>query len=165
MPGNPYQRRTGAKPEGDEGRRIVRRHRLEDWLGGIKGNRTQPDNPPASTPGEGIASGFVEMWAGTIANIPAGYQLCDGTNGTPDLRNLFIRCVNAAEEPGLTGGTISHTHEAGTLAIGSHSSAADTAVAGAATRITDGSHSFSGETEEVVHLPPYYKLALIMWVG
>ncbi|MDM1042121.1 MULTISPECIES: phage baseplate protein [Empedobacter] len=27
---------------------------------------------------------------GKIEDIPAGYQLCDGTNGTPDLRGMFI---------------------------------------------------------------------------
>ncbi|GJH00212.1 hypothetical protein [Paraburkholderia terrae] len=34
--------------------------------------------------------GVISMWGGTIANIPAGWKLCDGTNGTPDLRAKFI---------------------------------------------------------------------------
>ena len=31
------------------------------------------------------------MWYGTLATIPTGWQICDGTNGTPDLRNYFVR--------------------------------------------------------------------------
>ena len=40
--------------------------------------------------GEQIPSGVIVMWSGNIANIPAGWALCDGTNGTPDLRDRFI---------------------------------------------------------------------------
>jgi hypothetical protein len=34
--------------------------------------------------------GIIKMWHGTIATIPTGYALCNGSNGTPDLRNSFI---------------------------------------------------------------------------
>lgn len=37
-----------------------------------------------------VPVGGIIMHAGTVAQIPAGWQLCDGTNGTPDLRNRFI---------------------------------------------------------------------------
>jgi hypothetical protein len=30
------------------------------------------------------------MWSGTIASIPTGWVLCNGSNSTPDLRNKFI---------------------------------------------------------------------------
>lgn len=32
----------------------------------------------------------VKMWFGTVATIPTGWQLANGTNGTPDLRDKFI---------------------------------------------------------------------------
>ena len=32
----------------------------------------------------------VDMYAGPIANIPAGWQLCNGANGTVDLRGRFV---------------------------------------------------------------------------
>jgi hypothetical protein len=37
-------------------------------------------------------AGGIIMWSGTIAAAQAltGWKLCDGTNGTPDLRNRFI---------------------------------------------------------------------------
>ena len=41
---------------------------------------------PANT----IPSGVITMWSGTIATIPASWYLCNGSNGTPDLRNKFV---------------------------------------------------------------------------
>jgi microcystin-dependent protein len=74
-----------------------------------------------------VPSGLISMWSGTIATIPSGWYLCDGTNSTPDLRNKFI--IGAYADSGgyakttitgsstQTGGTkdaivVSHTHTA-----------------------------------------------------
>jgi len=40
--------------------------------------------------GSGFPSGGIIMWSGTIATIPSGWLLCNGSSGTPDLRNRFI---------------------------------------------------------------------------
>ena len=45
------------------------------------------------------------MWSGTIASIQTGWQLCDGTNGTPDLRNRFVVCADA-DHAGIAKSTI-----------------------------------------------------------
>jgi hypothetical protein len=37
-----------------------------------------------------FSAGMILMWSGTIATIPSGWYLCNGSNGTPDLRNKFI---------------------------------------------------------------------------
>ena len=37
-----------------------------------------------------IPTGGIIMWSGTIANIPTGWALCNGTNGTPNLQDRFI---------------------------------------------------------------------------
>lgn len=72
-----------------------------------------------------IPTGVIVMWSGSIAAIPAGWRLCNGTNGTPDLRNRFI--VGAFQDVAgvanttitgansVTGGSkdaiiVSHTH-------------------------------------------------------
>jgi len=34
--------------------------------------------------------GIICLWSGSVADIPAGWQLCNGTNSTPDLRNRFV---------------------------------------------------------------------------
>tara|TARA_B100002019_G_scaffold281975_1_gene286676 strand:+ start:1166 stop:2161 length:996 start_codon:yes stop_codon:yes gene_type:complete len=72
-----------------------------------------------------IQTGMIVMWHGLIANIPTGWALCDGNNGTPNLTDKFI--VGAAADSGgaaktfvegtyeQTGGSndavvVTHTH-------------------------------------------------------
>ncbi len=37
-----------------------------------------------------FSAGMIMMWSGTIATIPSGWVLCNGSNSTPDLRNKFV---------------------------------------------------------------------------
>jgi hypothetical protein len=57
-----------------------------------------------------IPSGLIVMWGGSTDSIPAGWELCNGSNGTPDLRDKFIRGAPLGENPGTLGGSISHSH-------------------------------------------------------
>jgi hypothetical protein len=57
-----------------------------------------------------IPSGVIVMWSGSLANIPSGWALCDGADGRPDLRNMFVMGAPPGEEPGGTGGSISLSH-------------------------------------------------------
>lgn len=45
---------------------------------------------PGNVGSEILPQGTIVMWSGSIASIPLGWLLCDGTNGTPDLRDKFI---------------------------------------------------------------------------
>ena len=56
-----------------------------------------------------VPSGVIVMWSGTLASIPSGWALCDGTNGTPNLRDRFILGVPPGENPGATGGASDYT--------------------------------------------------------
>lgn len=56
-----------------------------------------------------VPSGFIGMWSGSAASIPAGWRLCDGTGGTPNLRDRFIVGAGASYSPGVTGGTVTQT--------------------------------------------------------
>ncbi|WP_206540330.1 hypothetical protein [Caballeronia zhejiangensis] len=40
--------------------------------------------------------GIIAMWGGAVTDIPRGWVLCDGTNGTIDLRGLFVVGAGAA---------------------------------------------------------------------
>lgn len=72
-------------------------------------------------------SRIICLWASS--EIPEGWKICDGTNGTPDLRNLFALGASDVYALGSTGGsethtlslseTPSHSHEAGTLSLSS----------------------------------------------
>ena len=78
-----------------------------------------------------VPTGAIMMWSGAISAIPEGWALCDGQNGTPDLRDRFVMGASQGENPGTTGGansyqlTVSqlpgHTHSATTATAGSHS--------------------------------------------
>lgn len=37
-----------------------------------------------------VPSGSIIMWSGSVDDIPMGWLLCDGANGTPDLRGRFV---------------------------------------------------------------------------
>lgn len=56
--------------------------------------------------------GVIAMWLGSLASIPPGWFLCDGNNGTPDMRGKFLKIANDLTEVGNTGGSNTHTHAA-----------------------------------------------------
>ncbi len=68
-----------------------------------------------------VPRGLIELWAGTTPAIPQGWQLCDGTNGSPDLRDKFVRGINTAiDQPGSIGGQDTVTLSASTLPVHDH---------------------------------------------
>jgi len=76
-----------------------------------------------------IPQGGIIMWSGSVASIPSGWAICDGTNSTPDLSGRFVVHADADSggtyAPGDTGGSDSvtlteaqlpaHTHGPGSL--------------------------------------------------
>jgi hypothetical protein len=68
------------------------------------------DGAWAVPPAGGLPAGLICMWHGLLANIPSGWVLCDGANGTPDLRSKFVKGAAAGVDPGATGGAATHTH-------------------------------------------------------
>ena len=40
-----------------------------------------------SAPIDRFVTGMILLWSGSIASIPSGWSLCNGSNGTPDLRD------------------------------------------------------------------------------
>ena len=54
-------------------------------------------------------SGCIAIWSGSITSIPSGWRLCDGTDGTPDLRDKFVVCAGTTYPRGSTGGYANRT--------------------------------------------------------
>jgi hypothetical protein len=84
---------------------------------GIQGE-TGPEGPQGiqgiqGIPGDGggAPAGLIAMWYGLLSAIPSGWLLCDGQNGTPDLRSKFVKGSAAGVDPGATGGALTHTHD------------------------------------------------------
>jgi hypothetical protein len=64
-----------------------------------------------------VPPGTIQMWSGTLATIPDGWALCDGTGGTPNLLDRFvISVVDAVTNPGAIGG--SHTNTVTLASVG-----------------------------------------------
>lgn len=78
----------------------------------IAGILTQIPTSTATVP-----TGCILIWSGSVGSIPSGFNLCDGTNGTPDLRNSFVLGAGNLYAIGQTGGStdaivVSHNHTA-----------------------------------------------------
>ena len=65
--------------------------------------------------GKGLVPiGGILIWSGSTGSIPSEWQICNGTNGTPDLRNRFVVGSGDSYTTGNTGGATSkdlrHSH-------------------------------------------------------
>ena len=136
-----------------------------------------------SLKGGGVPIGAVMLWKGTYASIPDGFQLADGTNGTPDLRGKFVIGIAATEDDddlNGTGGASTHLHAMGTIssatkhthtvylndsthAVSGISSGANAVAWGwhnhswSATTSSEGQHTHTGTYTATSNLPPYTK--------
>jgi len=100
-----------------------------------------------------LPRGMIMMWNSTAATIPTGWQLCNGTNGTPDLRGQFIvgstGDATGAYFTGNTGGATGVALSTSNLPTHTHDlSSSSTATAGghshtATTTATDAGHTHS----------------------
>ena len=139
---------------------------------------------PASN--SNVPSGLIAIWSGSTGSIPSGWLLCNGSNGTPDLRNSFILGAGNTYAVGATGGStdaivVSHTHAA-TVTDPGHSHTlpntpyittggnqwssggyglAYSQTNSATTGITVA-NATAGVSGSGANMPPYYALAFIM---
>ncbi len=82
---------------------------------------------------DSIPKGLISMWNGSVSTFPSGWVLCDGQNGTPDLRDRFIVGTGSKYSVGAKGGADSVTLTTAEMPSHSHSS-------GTLTTSTTGSH-------------------------
>jgi hypothetical protein len=73
----------------------------------------------------GVPSGAILLWSGSVGSIPSGWLLCNGASGTPDLRDRFVVGAGSTYAVGATGGSanaivVAHTHTGTTSTIGNH---------------------------------------------
>jgi predicted double-glycine peptidase len=135
-----------------------------------------------------IPSGIIVAWSGAVVSIPSGWNLCDGSNGTPNLCDKFILGAGSCFATGTTGGeekhalTIDempiheHTHLQSEFNSGGFDASNDShgSTSGGGLRISLGDNlswngiekqntlSSSGNNAPHNNMPPYYALAYIM---
>lgn len=127
-----------------------------------------------ATQGDGVPLGVIVMWSGSAETIPSGWSLCDGQNGTPDLRGRFVLGESDDHTIGEIGGSeevtltikqmpehfhkytdnvgTSRKYASGTLNLFDNSNPSK-----------DGYNTNpTGGSEPHPNMPPYYVLAYIM---
>jgi len=109
-----------------------------------------------------MLTGMIMLWSGAVVDIPYSWHLCDGTMGTPDLRNKFIVAAGDTYDPDDSAGAAAHNH---TFTGDGHKH-----TIGFGTSITAGDfyddetsvNEAAGTTDNESSLPPYYALCYIM---
>jgi len=92
----------------------------------------------------GVPVGGIIMWSGTVATIPNGWALCNGSNGTPDLRDKFIVGAGSTYSPSNTGGAATVTLLEANLPAHTHTFTGTAALDGGHTHTaTDSGHTHS----------------------
>ena len=135
-----------------------------------------------------VPLGGVIMFFGLVANIPAQYALCDGSNGTPNLIDQFVMGTVIEEDIGSSGGTadqinVSHNHTFSGVTLPSHNhtllkaastgaggiqpwgyagTSAQLNIQGASAGTPSGTISTEGESGTGLNIPPFVKLGYIM---
>ena len=238
-----YSNIDASKLQGSTKAQII--EQAQEGMGGGGPGETTIINKPTAQ----FSRGMIIFWSGKLGDIPVGWHLCDGKDGTPDLSDRFIMGTTSEREIGETGGRTTlnhtgfeveisshqngdviianhnvtqpnnhtvtqpsdhaaHTHDNGTLAITNHSTVSNKQGSSSGTVVTTATHTFSGNTGNPnatlthtgtavsVHagtavdahdvtvtqpedhdvnvtepnphagvVPPFYKLALIMFIG
>jgi len=108
-----------------------------------------------------VPSGIILIWSGAIVDIPAGWKLCDGTGGTPDLRDRFVIGAGSTYAVNATGGTTTHTHAFTGNGHTHDLPAGDRLATGSGRENTTAPTNATGTTDNGSSLPPYYALAFI----
>lgn len=90
-----------------------------------------------------IPTGLIAMWSGTLATIPAGWALCDGVGGRPNLRDKFVRGAAVGAGGGATGGADTASHN--TAGEHTHDLLLGHTHAGTGTNVSVATHSAGGQ--------------------
>lgn len=122
--------------------------------------------------------GMIILWSGNEDSIPAGWALCNGDNGTPDLLDRFVIGAGASYSSGNTGGEAEHVLTADEMPAHIHSQYTDlsssvtvpgyTPYVGGWTSYPLSQRLGTAETLSTGggaahnNLPPYYALCFIM---
>jgi microcystin-dependent protein len=104
---------------------------------------------------EGVPSGVIVLWSGSVVSVPSGWFLCNGANGTPDLRDRFVVGAGSSYAVGATGGASSITLS--TAEIPSHTHTGTTA--------SGGDHTHNITLYDAPYFTPVYRTGATFNIG
>ncbi|EMA57163.1 hypothetical protein [Halorubrum lipolyticum] len=118
-----------------------------------------------------VPSGVITMWSGSTGDVPSGWTLCDGSDGTPDLRDRFVAGAGGQYAAGDTGGSDSVQLTESEMPSHTHGTNAVSPGGGGTNYGTEFSQDHdpaniedTGGDEPHENRPPFYALAFIMKV-
>lgn len=126
------------------------------------------------TDSAGIPAGLISMWSGAEDAVPDGWALCNGENGTPDLRGRFVLGSSTSYVAGSKGGSATvtltedqmpqHEHRASITSLGKYDSTGTYAASTYAKTVIfrDIYTGSTGGSQPHNNMPPYYALCYIM---
>ena len=120
-----------------------------------------------------LPSGLIAIWKGSISIIPTGWVLCNGNNGTPDLRDKFVLGAGNSYSVSSTGGEKTHTLTISEMPSHNHTFTNSVLVHAKYEGGDNGRNYSLGESTSVSigytgggsghnNMPPYYALCYIM---
>jgi len=119
-----------------------------------------------------VPKGAIIIWSGSVNDIPTGWVLCDGKNGTPDLRDRFVLGAGNTYSVGTTGGEKTHTLTVDEMPSHSHTTQWTNHDGGSGSGLVDPVNpekgslyiptSNVGGSKSHNNMPPYYSLCYIM---
>lgn len=132
-----------------------------------------------------VPQGTILPWYGAPNSVPVGFVICDGSNGTPDLRDKFLVGAGNSYSVGSTGGEAFHVLTVDELANHTHYQATNNGVEQVIGReVGVNLHSYfpdipaqgydygdgagpifvspAGNSQPHENRPPYYALLFIM---
>ncbi len=128
-------------------------------------------NIPASG---GVPINTITIWSGAVEDIPAGWALCDGQDGRPDLRGRFVLGAGGTYNPGAAGGSEEVTLTVGQMPQHNHEvsfrRSSEKAMSSNNGNLTGtepvvASTKVTGSSQPHPNMPPYYALCYIIKVS
>ena len=120
---------TDLKSQGDDHLRLLKKT-IKASFPNVAGAVTKTHTELNAAHDARVPVGGIIMWSGAVLNIPAGWLLCNGINGTPNLMDRFVIGAGNLYAVGASGGSkdaivAAHSHTAtltgATTSTGPHS--------------------------------------------
>lgn len=132
----------------------------------------EPLDVGGASAGSALPPGVIVIWSGMADQVPAGWHICDGTDGTPDLRGRFVLGSSEEYAVGATGGEKEVTLTVEQMPSHGHKYSTCWYSAVTVNRDTSGQYNLpyagtlntdpAGGSQPHNNMPPYYALCYIM---
>ena len=138
---------------------------MNSLISSISGGYVSKDYVDSSMP-----IGSILMWSGSVDTVPEKFHLCNGEEGTPDLRDRFIVGAGGAYGIGDTGGSATakidgHTHTVTNTVTRQNTDTNNAWFSYGVAKPVVSSSTKSAGGATIDTIPPYYALCFIMKIA